>query len=189
MTSAGRRAVFLDRDGVLNEVVLRDGRPASPPGLPDVRIPPGVAEALRRLRQAGFVLICVTNQPEVARGRQRRGTVEAINRALGAALPIDDFFVCYHDDEDDCQCRKPRPGLLLAAAARHGLDLRRSVMVGDRWRDVDAGHRAGCLAIQIAGTHVERAPDSPPEYATSSLSDAASWILERASHDLIPSDG
>ena len=181
MTSAGRRAVFLDRDGVLNEVVLRDGRPASPPGLPDVRIPPGVAEALRRLRQAGFVLICVTNQPEVARGRQRRGTVEAINRALGAALPIDDFFVCYHDDEDDCQCRKPRPGLLLAAAARHGLDLRRSVMVGDRWRDVDAGHRAGCLAIQIAGTHVERAPDSPPEYATNSLSDAASWIVERAS--------
>ncbi len=188
MTGAGRRAVFLDRDGVLNEVVLRDGRPGSPAGLPEVRIPVGVPEALHRLREAGFVLICVTNQPEVARGRQRQGTVEAINRALAAALPIDDFFVCYHDDEDDCQCRKPRPGLLLAAAARHGIDLRKSVMVGDRWRDIDAGHRAGCLAVQLAGHHVERAPDSPAEYATTSLSDAASWILKRASHKLTPAD-
>ena len=181
MTSAGRRAVFLDRDGVLNEIVLRDGRPGSPAGLPEVRIPAGVPEALRRLREAGFVLICVTNQPEVARGRQRRAAVEALNRALAAALPIDDFFVCYHDDDDDCQCRKPRPGLLLAAAARHGIDLRRSVMVGDRWRDVEAGHRAGCLVVQISSQHLERAPNSPPEYATNSLSDAASWIVERAS--------
>ena len=177
MAACSRRAVFLDRDGVLNEVICRDGRPASPTAVEEVRIPSGVCEALGMLREAGFMLICVTNQPEVARGTQRREMVEAINGALAATLPIEDFFVCYHDDKDDCQCRKPRPGLLLAAAARHGIDLSRSVMVGDRWRDVDAGHGAGCLAVQIEGPYAERAPASPPEYMTRSLRDAAAWIL------------
>jgi D-glycero-D-manno-heptose 1,7-bisphosphate phosphatase len=174
-----RRAVFLDRDGVLNDVILRDGKPASPAGPQEVRIPDGAAGALHTLRQAGFALICVTNQPDVARGIQRREVVEAINDALQAVLPLEEFFVCYHDDADGCSCRKPQPGLLLRAAAAHGIDLPGSFMIGDRWRDVEAGHRAGCRTIQLATKYAAQVPEIPPDYTAQSLADAASWILRQ----------
>lgn len=181
--TAPRRAVFLDRDGVLNDVILKEGRPASPSGVEELRIPDGVPAALGSLRRAGFTLICVTNQPEVARGLQRREVVEAINDALRAALPLEEFFVCYHDDADDCGCRKPRPGLLLRAAAVHAIDLPGSFMIGDRWRDVEAGHRAGCRTIQLSAVYAEQAPRIPPDYTAQSLADAASWILRQAASE------
>jgi D-glycero-D-manno-heptose 1,7-bisphosphate phosphatase len=146
----------------------------------ELRIPSGVPEALERLKAAGFVLICVTNQPDVARGLQRREVVEAMNAALRATLPVEDFLVCYHDDRDGCLCRKPKPGLLLHAAAAHGIDLRASYMVGDRWRDVDAGRRAGCVTIQLGSGYAEQGPASPPDHTARSLTEAASWILNRA---------
>jgi len=175
--SALRRAVFLDRDGVLNEAVVRNGKPYSPAGLHELAIPPDVPEALRALRAAGFALIVVTNQPDVARGIQPRAVVEEINASLRAQLPIDDVLVCYHDDSDGCECRKPQPGLLLRAAAEHRIDLARSFMVGDRWRDVEAGRRAGCSTVRLERHYQQDGPEILPHYVARSFSDAASWIL------------
>ncbi len=173
----GRRAVFLDRDGVLNHALIRDGRPYSPSGLREVEIPPGVPEACERLHRGGFLLVVVTNQPEVARGRVTRKSVDEINDFLRSRIPLDDVRVCYHDDPDGCDCRKPKPGLLLAAARDLTIDLRRSFVIGDRWRDIEAGRRAGCKTILIDHRYAEPRP-SGMDYATHSLPSAVEWILQ-----------
>lgn len=173
-----RRAVFLDRDGVINRTVVRDGKPYPPESVEDVELLPGVAAALGRLKAAGYLLIVVTNQPDVARGVQSRAAVEAIHARLASALPIDDFRACYHDDGDACACRKPKPGLLLDAARAHGVDLSASVMVGDRWRDIEAGRLAGCASVFLDYGYAERKPDRP-NAVVSSLEEAAAWIISR----------
>jgi D-glycero-D-manno-heptose 1,7-bisphosphate phosphatase len=173
---SSRRAVFLDRDGVINRAVVRDGLPYGPDLVDELEILPGVKEALSRLRDAGFRLVVVTNQPDVARGTRRREEVEAMNAALAAALALDDIRVCYHDDADNCTCRKPKPGMLEDAARDAGLDLSRSFMVGDRWRDVGAGRRAGCTTIFIDHNYAERRPERP-DAIVGSLPEAADWIL------------
>jgi D-glycero-D-manno-heptose 1,7-bisphosphate phosphatase len=170
------RAVFLDRDGVLNRAVRRDGRPYPPERLEDLEILPGVAEALRSLKASGFRLVVVTNQPDVGKGMQRREVVEAIHERLRSLLPLDDIKVCYHVDEDACPCRKPRPGMLLAAAQDWRVDLARSFMVGDRWRDVAAGRAAGCTTIFIQEHYDEKAPDDP-DVTVGSLLEASAIIL------------
>ena len=167
-------AVFLDRDGVLNVAPVREGKPYPPASVADLTIVSGAAAALARLKAAGYRLVVVTNQPDVAKGRQRREIVEAINAAIAAALPIDEFRVCYHDDGDACACRKPEPGMLLSAPEH---ELARSVMVGDRWRDVEAGRRAGVRAtVLIDHGYVEPMP-SAPDARVASLEQAADWIL------------
>jgi D-glycero-D-manno-heptose 1,7-bisphosphate phosphatase len=183
VTDMSRRAVFLDRDGVLNRSLVSQGKPYPPASPDEVEILPGVLEALRRLRAAGFLLICVTNQPDVARGTQRRDVVEAIHRVLLQSLDLDEILTCYHDDDDCCACRKPRPGLLLEAATRHAINLGESFMVGDRWRDIEAGHRAGCCTILIEYGYLEEAPPRAPDFTTGSLSEAAAWILNRVRRD------
>jgi D-glycero-D-manno-heptose 1,7-bisphosphate phosphatase len=171
-----RRAVFLDRDGVLNRALLRAGRPHPPSSVAELEITPGAREALADLRAAGYLLIVVTNQPDVARGKQSRETVELINARLMEQLPLDEIRVCYHDDGDGCACRKPLPGMLREAAAERGISLERSFMVGDRWRDIEAGERAGTRTIFIDHHYEERRPtDAHAEVAT--LADAARWIL------------
>ncbi len=176
MSAAKRRAVFLDRDGVINRAVVRDGKPYPPASLAEVEVLPGVAEALARLRAAGFLLLVATNQPDVARGTQRREVVEAINARLLAELPLDEVFVCY-EDGPDCPRKKPNPGLLLEAAAKYDIDLAGSFMVGDRWRDIEAGHRAGCRTIFIDYGYREQRPPHPPDWTTDSLAGAAEWAL------------
>src|SRR5690242_1389946 len=99
-STSSRRAVFLDRDGVLNEAVVEDGRPYSPSSIRQLKIRPDAASAMARLKAAGFLLIVVTNQPNVARGQQTRAAVERMNAAVASALPVDDFLVCWHDDCD-----------------------------------------------------------------------------------------
>jgi D-glycero-D-manno-heptose 1,7-bisphosphate phosphatase len=173
-----RRAVFLDRDGVINRAIVRDGLPYGPDRVDELEILPGVPEALSRLRAAGFRLVVVTNQPDVARGTRRREAVEAMNASLTAALPLDEIRVCYHDDHDNCACRKPKPGLLEEAARDAGLDLSGSFMVGDRWRDVDAGRRAGCTTIFVDYDYAERRPEGQ-HVTVRSLPEAADWILSR----------
>ncbi|HKS22169.1 MAG TPA: transaldolase [Thermoanaerobaculia bacterium] len=151
------RAVFLDRDGVLNHAEVRGGKPHPPADAAAMTIVPGAADALLRLRRRDFRLIVVTNQPDVARGTQRRDVVEAMNDKLRAALPVDEVIVCWHDG-DDCDCRKPKPGALLDAARRHGIDLAQSFLVGDRWRDIEAGQRAGVRCLFIDHGYEERQP-------------------------------
>jgi D-sedoheptulose 7-phosphate isomerase len=175
-----RRAVFLDRDGVINRAVVRDGKPFPPSGMHDFELLPEVASSLSALKAHGFALYVITNQPDVSRGTQSRETVENIHQTLSSSLPIDDIFVCYHDDNDDCACRKPLPGLLLEARSKHNIDLSRSFVVGDRWRDIDAGHNAGCKAILIDYGYRERAPTRPPEATVRSLREAADWIISSA---------
>jgi D-glycero-D-manno-heptose 1,7-bisphosphate phosphatase len=171
-----KRAVFLDRDGVLNRATVLDGRPYPPRDVSELEILPGVELALARLHAAGFLLIVVTNQPDVARGHTTREEVEKINSTLGSFLPIDEFRTCYHDGEADCDCRKPKPGALLAAAALHDIDLGASYMVGDRWRDTEAGQRAGCKTIFVDYGYREREPEVV-DYRVASLSEAAEVIL------------
>ncbi|HEY3884023.1 MAG TPA: HAD family hydrolase, partial [Vicinamibacterales bacterium] len=163
------RAVFLDRDGVLNEAHVRDGKPLPPASVEELVIVSDAAEALARLKAAAYRLVVVTNQPDVARGNQRREMVERINAALRSALPIDEIRVCYHADEDECDCRKPKPGLLLQAPLH---DLARSVMVGDRWRDVEAGRRAGVGATILIDAGYAEAMTVEPDVRVRSLSAA-----------------
>jgi D-glycero-D-manno-heptose 1,7-bisphosphate phosphatase len=173
------RAVFLDRDGVLNRAPVRGGRPLSPSCREEVELLPGVPEACAKLHHGGFRLVVVTNQPEVARGRLSRDVVEAIHDVLCSRLPLDDVRVCYHDDDAECDCRKPKPGMLLAAAEAWGIDLSRSFMVGDRWRDIEAGRRAGCTTVFIDYRYDEQRPESV-DFEADSLLSAAEWILSSA---------
>ena len=171
-----RRAVFLDRDGVINQAVVRDGKPYPPASLEELEILPGVADALARLRTAGFVNVIVTNQPDVATGKQRREVVEAMHALLSSKLALDAVKVCYHVDGDGCACRKPRPGMLLEAAGELGIDLAASFMVGDRWRDVAAGQAAGCKCFFLDRGYREKLPEKP-HVAVKSLAEAAGLIL------------
>jgi D-sedoheptulose 7-phosphate isomerase len=170
-------AVFLDRDGVINRALVRDGKPYAPAAMEELDIPPEVPEALRALKAHGYKLLVVTNQPDVGRGKQSRQTLDEIHQDLRQKLPLDDILVCCHTDEDKCDCRKPLPGMLLEAASKHEIDLSSSFMVGDRWRDVEAGYNAGCKTILIDYGYAERLPDHDPDVRVKSLREAADWII------------
>ncbi len=175
-SSCKRRAVFLDRDGVINQSVVVDGKPYPPSSLSELYILPGVKDALISLSKAGFVLIVVTNQPDVARGTTLLETVKEIHRYLASCLPIDEFYACFHLDEHRCDCRKPKPGSLFVAAEKHNIDLTKSYMVGDRWRDVEAGENAGCKTIFIDYGYGEKRPTSMNE-TVQNLQEAKNIIL------------
>ena len=171
-----RRAVFLDRDGVINRVILRDGKPYPPASLAELELLPDAAEVCRTLGAAGFLRIVVTNQPDIARGRTTAEEVLLLNRFIQQRVDLDDVRVCPHDEPDDCACRKPKPGLIVEAAREWNIDLAESYIVGDRWRDIEAGQRAGCSAVFIDYGYRERRPQAPFERA-GSLREAAAWIL------------
>ena len=173
---ASAKAVFLDRDGVLNEAIIRGGKPFSPLTLSEVVVPTDVPNALARLRANGYRLIMVTNQPDIARKKNSREHVDQINQHLSRILKLDGTEVCDHDDADNCDCRKPKPGMLLRAAKRQGILLTESFMIGDRWRDIEAGRRAGCRTILI-GSGYDESLISPPDIAVTNLSEATNWIL------------
>lgn len=172
-----RRAVFLDRDGVLNRSMVRAGRPYAPTRLEEFEILPGAAESLLKLRTAGFVNIVVTNQPDLATGKQSRDVLEAMHERLRTELAIDAIRVCGHTDADKCTCRKPQPGMLLAAASEWKIDLAESWMIGDRWRDIAAGQAAGCRCCFIDYGYDEKCPE-PPYSAVHSLHEAVIVILQ-----------
>jgi D-glycero-D-manno-heptose 1,7-bisphosphate phosphatase len=170
-----RAAVFLDRDGVINRPLLIRGRPLPPPTLAEFELLPGVPPALEMLKSRGYWLIVVTNQPDVARGSGCRTTIDRMHEVLRQRLPLDAILTCFHDDADGCECRKPRPGMLLRAAEDLDLDLARSFMVGDRWRDIEAGRRAGCGTFFVDRGYDEAAP-STFDYRVGSLPEAAGII-------------
>ena len=172
-----RQAVFLDRDGVINRAVVKDGKPFPPASLDTFELLPGVEWATLALRTAGFLIVVVTNQPDVATGLQAREVVESMHKKLFDAAICDDIKVCYHTDDDACDCRKPKPGMLLEAAKEWQIDLRRSYMVGDRWRDVAAGKAAGCQTFFIDYQYREQSAERP-DTVVSSLEEAANLILQ-----------
>jgi D-glycero-D-manno-heptose 1,7-bisphosphate phosphatase len=173
-----RRAVFLDRDGVINRAIVRNGRPYPPSNISELEILPKVPEALERLHVAGFRLIVVTNQPDVARGVQKKEVIEIMHASLKQQLPLDEILVCYHDDGDQCHCRKPAPGLLLDSARKWRLNMADCFMVGDRWRDIEAGKKAGCASIFIDYGYTET-PADPFSFKVKSLYEAVDWILKQ----------
>ena len=171
-----QRAVFLDRDGVLNRAVVRDGKPYPPHELEEFAILP---ELVKCFSSGGrYALVVVTNQPDVARGTQRRDVVEAMHRRLREALPIDDIRACYEVDGPESSCYKPKPGMLLSAAADLAIELPASFMIGDRWRDVGAGRAAGCFTIFIDRGYRESFRDTP-DAVCRDLAEAAAIVLDR----------
>jgi D-glycero-D-manno-heptose 1,7-bisphosphate phosphatase len=171
-----QRVVFLDRDGVLNRAFPEGGTTRPPMNVDELELLPGVPEALARLRDAGFALVVVTNQPDVARGKQTRAAVETINAKMTAELPLLEVFACFHDTADKCHCRKPKPGLLLDAAAKWNLDVPTAFLIGDRWSDIVAAHAAGCRGVLI-DTPFSNTERCNPDHRATDITGAVDWIL------------
>ncbi len=169
------RAVFLDRDGVLNEVVERDGAHLSPQIIEDLRLAPDLSQ-LTRLRDSGFLIFMVTNQPDVARGRITMALVDEIRERIRDQVPLHDDRACFHDDVDACACRKPQPGMILELARRWHVDLDRSYFIGDMWRDVEAAAAAGVTSILLRRPYNEAVT---PDVEVRTLTEAVEWILDR----------
>ena len=175
-----KKAVFLDRDGVLNASVVRDGRPYPPDSLKELVILPGVEETISDLHHAGFLIIVVTNQPDVARGKQSREVVEAMHEFLMNRLALDDIKTCFCIEGPGCECYKPKPKMLLDAASELNIELSGSFMIGDRWRDIGAGQAAGCKTFFIDYGYDEKQPERP-DFVVASLFEAGQIILGKYS--------
>jgi D-glycero-D-manno-heptose 1,7-bisphosphate phosphatase len=175
-----RPGVFLDRDGVISRPKIYGRKPYSPSSLAELELLPGVPAALRDLKAGGYCLVVVTNQPDIARGTVPRTVVESMNDWLKVFLPLDAVLMCAHDDADQCQCRKPLPGLIMQAARELHVDCHASYMIGDRWRDIEAGRRAGCKTFFIDYAYDEQAPPLY-DFRVNSLREAARIILEKGS--------
>jgi D-glycero-D-manno-heptose 1,7-bisphosphate phosphatase len=169
------KAIFLDRDGIINQAKVVDGKPLPPKSIDECKILPKVEAALQMLKKQGFFLIVITNQPDVARKKINIKTVTTINEFLEKSLPIDAFFTCYHDDIENCNCRKPKPGNIFEAAKKYNINLENSFMVGDRWRDIEAGKNAGCKTFFIDYSYQEKQP-MDYDYKVKSLYEAAEII-------------
>lgn len=171
-----RKAVFMDRDGVLNECVYVNGISCPPANAKSMIICEGARKCVDDLAALGYLRICVTNQPDFSRGTRTRANIDSMNRKVAALLRLDDMFVCLHDNHHNCSCRKPKPGMLFAAAAKWNIDLHSSWMVGDRESDVRAGLAAGCRTIRISGADAS----SSAHYFCESISEVVKIIKENA---------
>ena len=175
----GSPAVFLDRDGILNRAIVRSGKPYAPARLEEAEVLSSTFTVLPQLKAAGYILIGITNQPDVARGTQSREVVESINTMIQSHLPVREIFVCYHDNIDNCDCRKPKPGLILQAAKKYGLDLSQSWMVGDRWKDIAAGRSAGVKTIFVDRHYAETYEGIPADFMVEDTLFIIDIILKR----------
>lgn len=176
MASQRIPALFLDRDGTINRTHVSNGKPLAPVRVEDFEVLPGVAQVVSRVRASGFPVIVVTNQPDLSTGKQTVESLAAINAVMQQQVAVDDIFVCPHTEAHGCDCRKPKPGLIMAASAKWHVDLPRSVMVGDRWRDVEAGQAAGCRTVYIDGQYDEPRPEGA-DRVVASLAEAEEFIL------------
>lgn len=172
-----KKAVFLDRDGVLNQTIFRMGKPRAPYTLEEFKLFPGVTEAIELLKKSGFILVVVTNQPDVARGWVSRESVDMMNSEVIRILKVDSLKVCFHTEKDHCHCRKPKPGMLLEATKEFNIDLSSSYMIGDRISDVQAGKNAECTTILVGSDETSLTP--APDLRVQSLLEAAQWIISR----------
>ena len=172
-----KKAVFLDRDGVINKAFIKNGLPESPNSLSELEILPGVKESISRLKKLNFICLVVTNQPDVQRGKIKKNTIIKMNNFLKKKIELDDIFVCYHDDQDNCNSRKPKPGLLLQARKKWNVDFKKSFIVGDRWRDIQAGKKVGCKTIFLDYKYKDIKPKNP-DFVTDTLLNAT-YIIEK----------
>ena len=172
-----KKAVFLDRDGVINKAFIKNGLPESPNSLSELEILPRVKESILRLKKLNFICLVVTNQPDVQRGKIKKNTIIKMNNFLKKKIELDDIFVCYHDDQDNCNCRKPKPGLLLQARKKWNVDFKKSFIVGDRWRDIQAGKKVGCITIFLDYKYKDIKPKNP-DFVTDTLLNAT-YIIEK----------
>ncbi len=166
MTSNDRRCVFFDRDGVLNAADVRDGKAYSPRSFAEFRLMGEAATVVREVKALGFLAIVVTNQPDIARGLMTQDELDLMLEHLRAEVPVDDIRHCPHDDRQGCDCRKPLPGMLIAAARDHRIDLAQSFIIGDSAKDMAAGLAAGCRTILLVR---EYNSDAGADYRIDSL--------------------
>jgi D-glycero-D-manno-heptose 1,7-bisphosphate phosphatase len=169
-----QRGVFLDRDGVINSVIFRHGKPASPRLLNEFQLEPGIEAPLERLKAAGLRLFVITNQPDIERGLMDPQALYCMNQIVMSRLHVEAIEVCPHDDRDGCRCRKPKPGMLITLAERAGIELSESFVIGDSWRDTQAARAAGCIGIMLDRSYNR---DDAADYRMPSLSEAAQMIL------------
>lgn len=145
-----KRAMFLDRDGVINEVLFHGSeKPIAPWKLEEFKLIQGMKKPLEELCQMGYHLFVVSNQPDITKGYVDTSTVEKMNKIILESLPIHDIMICPHDDHCNCNCRKPKPGMLLDLSKKWKIDLKKSFLIGDNWRDIEAGKAAGCINILL----------------------------------------
>ena len=170
------KAVYLDRDGVINKAIVIDGKPYPPSSLKELELIEGVKEGLKALKDSGYKLFVVTNQPDVARGKTALESVLQINNYIVTELGIDEVYCCFHDDEENCKCRKPKPGMILKASEKWNIDLDLSFMIGDRWRDIEAGKAAGVKTILINYGYDEKKVSA--DFECSNFETAINYILK-----------
>lgn len=168
------KAFFLDRDGVLNKSIVIDNKPYPPTNLSELTIPKGLKKNLKELKELDYLLIMVTNQPDVARGTKKRKDVDQINNYLKVKLCLDDVFCCFHDDSDNCDCRKPKIGMITSATNKWNIDISKSYMVGDRWKDIQCGKNAGLKTFLLEKNYNEKR--IKPDYSVSNFSEILNTI-------------
>ncbi len=176
MVVSGHKAVFLDRDGIINKVLIKDGKPFSPRTMQEFEWEEGVRKAIKKLKDHGFLVIVVTNQPDIAREKMSHEALEAMTNKLYSTLHVDAVLICPHDDKDGCSCRKPNAGMLLEATKKWRIDCQRSFMIGDGWKDMGAGRAAGCTNIMLDRTYNQ---EVDCDYRIKSLAEAVDIIINQ----------
>ena len=177
MSVGKNRAVFFDRDGVLNRSLVINGKALAPLTLDDFIIEPTAQESVKILKSKGFLCFVVTNQPEISRGNVSQATIEKMHSKLRASVALDGIYICPHDPIENCPCHKPKPGLLKIAAKEHSIDLKSSYLIGDRWRDIGAGNAAGCYSILLKRDY---SGECTPNLRVTSLLEATGAIIAHA---------
>lgn len=170
-----KTAIFLDRDGVINKSIIKNNLPYSPKQKNNFVIIDGVKEAISIFNSLNFIPVVITNQPDVSRGIMTKKMVDWQHSRLYEVLGIENYFTCYHDDSDFCECRKPKAGLIKEASKKLNIDIKKSFLVGDRWKDIKAGQNAGCSCFFIDYQYNEKEPE-PPFQRVNSLLEAARII-------------
>ncbi len=171
-----KKAVFLDRDGVLNYSIIRANKPFPPQTLEEFKIYEDAFEALKKLKKWGFNLIVATNQPDIARNHQTPDVVETMHQKLIDKLPLDSIKMCTDETSSDY---KPLPGMLLKSAKEFGLNLKESYMIGDRWRDIGAGVNAGCYKTILLDRNYNEKMIFNPDYICNTLTQATDYIIKQ----------
>ena len=170
------KAVFLDRDGVLNRAKIISNKPYPPSNMDEMEILPGVHEGIKLLKHAGFKLIVITNQPDVARGTADIELIKSLNNYILSELILDEIKCCFHDDSENCICRKPKPGMILDAVQQWDIDLALSYLIGDRWRDIETAKNTELTTILIDNNYDEKKVNA--DFECSNFKEAVNFILK-----------